>query len=59
MKVEDITKRVLGIHEAAAKHLPNTVHCQECGRTQAVDPAECLRTGWPTCCTQTMNLGAQ
>lgn len=56
MNVEDIARRVLGIHEEIAKYLPTTVHCEECGAVQAVDPAECLRSGWPECCSQTMSF---
>lgn len=26
------------------------VWCRTCGRSQKVDAAHCLRTGWPTCC---------
>ena len=26
------------------------VWCRTCRRSQQVDSAECLRSGWPTCC---------
>lgn len=32
------------------------VWCHECGKTQAVNSGECLRTGWPECCGQTMSI---
>lgn len=32
------------------------VYCHACGRTQKVDAAECFRSGWPECCSQTMSL---
>lgn len=32
------------------------VWCHTCGHTEAVDPAQCLRSGWPTHCGQTMSL---
>lgn len=30
--------------------------CITCKRRQAVDPAECFRSGWPKCCGQTMTI---
>lgn len=39
-----------------AASLPDSVRCQECGATQTVDPAHCLRHGWPKCCGATMRL---
>lgn len=32
------------------------VYCLKCGNTQAVDPADCLTSGWPTCCGETMTI---
>lgn len=32
------------------------VCCQTCGKILNVDGAECLRSGWPTCCGYTMKL---
>ncbi len=58
MCIEDISRRVLGIHETAAKYLPTSVRCDVCGSGQAVEPAECLRSGWPECCSQTMSFVA-
>lgn len=34
----------------------NRVWCVTCGRSQGVDSAECMRTGWPLCCEQTMTI---
>lgn len=34
------------------------VWCRECDRTQKVDAAECLRSGWPKCCSYTMTIDA-
>ncbi|HYE72608.1 MAG TPA: hypothetical protein VEF04_04720 [Blastocatellia bacterium] len=32
------------------------VWCRTCGRSQKVDSANCLRNGWPKCCSQTMTI---
>lgn len=32
------------------------VWCHECGREQSVDPAQCLRSGWPMCHGETMSI---
>lgn len=32
------------------------VWCTECGRTQKVDSANALASGWPMCCGYTMTL---
>lgn len=32
------------------------VWCRECGATQRVNSAECLRSGWPLCCGETMTI---
>jgi hypothetical protein len=34
----------------------NQVWCHNCGTTQQVDSAECLRHGWPKCCNRTMSI---
>jgi hypothetical protein len=44
------------MYKDMAETLPNTVHCDKCDRYQTVDPAQCLRRGWPQCCGQTMVL---
>lgn len=40
-----------------AKRLDKFCTCRKCGRRQSVDPAQCLRQGWPKCCGETMRLG--
>lgn len=32
------------------------VWCTECGRTEKVDSATCLKSGWPKCCGFTMTI---
>lgn len=32
------------------------VWCRECGRTEKVNPTDCLRNGWPKCCGYTMTI---
>jgi hypothetical protein len=32
------------------------VWCKICGREESVNSADCLRTGWPKCCGQTMTI---
>jgi hypothetical protein len=32
------------------------VWCRTCGRSERVDAAECLSSGWPTCCGYTMTI---
>lgn len=34
------------------------VWCRHCGASLKVDSAECLRSGWPTCCGATMTIDA-
>lgn len=50
------------IHEQIAKDVPQIsrgqVWCRECGFTQKVNGAECLRSGWPKCCGYTMTIDA-
>ena len=51
-----------GLHDKLAKRTPKLqrgqVWCRKCGRTEKVDSAECLRTGWPRCCGETMTIDA-
>ena len=51
-------EHLAAIHEriAADAKLPSVVHCTTCHRDQKIDPADCLRHGWPTCHGQTMTL---
>jgi hypothetical protein len=32
------------------------VWCHQCGHTEAVDSAQCLRDGWPRHCGETMSI---
>ena len=52
--------RLAGLHERLAREHPKLargrVWCRICGRSRKVDSAECLRTGWPKCCGQTMTI---
>lgn len=53
-------KRIVGsvseMYESMASKLGTRVKCKTCGTEQVVDPAKCLRRGWPTCCGHTMAL---
>jgi hypothetical protein len=51
-------RRVVGdnLYRDMAKSLGTTCRCGTCGRVQEVDPADCLRRGWPKCCGYTMTL---
>lgn len=43
----------------AASHpslLAGIVWCGRCGKSRTVDPAQCLRFGWPKCCSATMSI---
>lgn len=46
------------IHEAIADAIgnPSRVWCRYCGRSEEVNAAECLRSGWPECCDMTMTI---
>jgi hypothetical protein len=33
-----------------------TVRCQSCGSQRQENFSECLRTGWPACCGETMSV---
>lgn len=50
------------LHETLAKSHPKLqrgrVWCRTCGRTQRLDSANALRTGWPKCCGYTMTIDA-
>jgi hypothetical protein len=51
-----VAVRLPEMYIRAAKDLPATVHCPECGNEQSVKPAHCLQYGWPKCCGSTMRL---
>lgn len=48
------------LHEKLATSHPSLergrVWCRHCRRTQRVDSAERMRTGWPKCCGYTMTI---
>lgn len=48
------------IHELLAKSHPSIergrVWCKKCGKTQKVNPTQCLQYGWPECCGETMTI---
>lgn len=44
------------MYRDAAKVTGSQVRCEKCGSQIAVDPANCLRSGWPQCCGYTMTL---
>lgn len=48
------------LYETIAKSHPSLlggiVRCSRCGRSRKVDAAQCLRDGWPRCCSGTMGL---
>ena len=52
----------MSLHEKLAASHPSLrrgmAWCRTCGRSEKVDPAECLRSGWPECCGHTMTIDA-
>jgi Zn finger protein HypA/HybF involved in hydrogenase expression len=58
----NIFERVATLHDKLAQSHPKLqrgmVWCRTCGRSEKVDSAECLRTGWPKCCGHTMTIDA-
>lgn len=32
------------------------VWCRACQRSEAVEPAQCFQSGWPSCCGMTMTI---
>ncbi len=34
------------------------VWCRKCGATRKVNSSECLQSGWPLCCGETMTIDA-
>lgn len=51
---------LLNLHDDLAQCHPSLargkVWCRRCGGSRAVDPAECLRSGWPICHGATMTI---
>jgi hypothetical protein len=58
--VEKIFTRHQGLYEEIERSHPSLLNgkviCGRCGTTRTVDPAKCLRDGWPKCCGMTVNL---
>lgn len=46
------------LYKEMSAGMPNYVTCEKCGRRETVNPAECLRRGWPLC-HGAMTLGAR
>ncbi|MGO4561041.1 hypothetical protein [Rhizobiales bacterium 3FA27D7] len=55
-----LINRAGSIHETIAESVPQIrrgiVWCTICGRSQKVDGAECMRSGWPVCHGYTMTI---
>jgi hypothetical protein len=45
------------MYEKMAKDLEHYCTCRQCKRQVEIDPADCLRNGWPKCCGLTMYVG--
>ena len=56
----DNLKRIVAglptMYDEMAEGMPNVVWCRACGRSLGVNPAHCLRHGWPKCCGATMTI---
>lgn len=56
----EFMSRATGLHANIANDVPQIkrgmVWCSVCGRSQKVDGAECLRSGWPKCHGYTMTI---
>lgn len=56
----EVASALRALHEKLAQSHPSLergrVWCRHCRRTQRVDSAERLRTGWPKCCGYTMTI---
>lgn len=59
-ELREIVERMTSIHDKIAADVPQIgrgmVWCTVCGRSQRVNGAECLRSGWPKCCGYTMTI---
>lgn len=53
-------KRLGGLHDKIVADVPQLrrgiVWCTKCGRSQKVNAADCLRSGWPKCHGYTMTI---
>lgn len=56
MQLPDVTGMYKSMVEGAPQLKRGIVWCHECGASQQVDSAYCLRNGWPKCCSQTMSI---
>jgi hypothetical protein len=57
--VEAIARLKLIPEDLAASHPAlrrGLVRCRTCSIEQKVDSAQCFRSGWPSCCGETMRL---
>ena len=50
----------MGLHKTIANAHPSlrrgVVWCKRCGRSEDVRSENCLHTGWPECCGETMTI---
>lgn len=58
---ENNVMRFRTLHDEIARSHPSLlggkVRCTRCGKLRVVDPAQCLRSGWPKCCRgETMTI---
>lgn len=55
-----MTAKPMTLHDNIAESHPSiargSVWCRRCHASKGVDPAECLRSGWPRCCGATMTI---
>lgn len=58
--IPKLARSLSGLHDELATCHPSLsrgkVWCTTCGRSQRVDSAERLRSGWPKCCGYTMTI---
>ena len=58
--LREFVNRAIGLHDKLANCHPSLrrgmVWCRSCGRSEKVNSAECLRSGWPKCCGVTMTI---
>ena len=56
-RVTEMQRVIAGLpsmYESMASRMGSVCRCHKCGRKRQVDPAKCLRSGWPECCGSTM-----
>lgn len=60
MDMKRILRNVSKLPEQIVEDTPKLkrgmIWCTKCGKELKVDSAQCLRTGWPECCDETMTL---